>query len=188
MNKKASMQLGINAIVILIIALAILGLAMSFITSLFRGGQSKLGGLIERTDLPVHADATNPLVFDSSDIKVKPGKTAKLIVSVYNSDFGEEDKVGLELMSCVDSAGKELCVPGSTSTSCTPPYDMTLAAPSQIIPRGTDGGYKAIIRVAGGFPRGTYICAVGAGVIDPNTGVLDTSTVVSQQLFVNVII
>jgi hypothetical protein len=87
MDKKASMELGVNAIIILIIALAILGLAMSFVTGLFKGGQTKLGGLIERTDLPIHADSTNPILFDSSDISIKlssPERSTTLIVSVYN--------------------------------------------------------------------------------------------------------
>ncbi|KYK25617.1 hypothetical protein AYK26_05760 [Euryarchaeota archaeon SM23-78] len=177
--KKASMQLGINAIVVLIIALAILGLAMSFITNLFKGGESKLGGLIDRTDLPVHADSVNPLVFDFSDITVKAGRSAKLVVSVYNSDFGE-DSVGLALVSCVDSAGTQL-----TLTSTDP--DMTLASPSQVISRGTDGGYRAILGVNSAVLRGTYICSIAAGPVDTQ-GLVKLEEAVSQQLFVNVVV
>jgi len=166
MNKKASMELGINAIVILIIALALLGLAMAFITNLFKGGQSKLGSLIDRTDLPVHADATNSLVFDNSDVTVKAGKNTKVVISVYNSDFGAND-VLVELMGCVDS----------TNTEVEAGF-ITLAAPVQQIPLGTDGGYKAIITVSGDANPDNYICTVRASGGDG---------IVSNQLFVNVV-
>ncbi len=165
-NKKGSMELGINAIVILIIALALLGLAMGFVTNLFKGGEKKLGGLIERTDLPVHADAGNPLVFDSSDITVKSGKNANVVASVYNNNFGDEE-VSLAISSCINSDGSEQT-------------EISLNSPVQTIPRGNDGGYMAIIYV-GDVSAGTYICTVQAASARGES-------VVSKQLFVNVIV
>ena len=167
MNKKASMQLGINAIVILIIALAILGLAMGFITNLFQGGQEKLGSLIERTDLPVHADATNQIVFDINDLKIKEGETGKLVVSVYNSNFGDTD-VFLSMPQCVDESGASVT-------------SIDLGAPGQKIPRGMDAGYKAIITIGGSSgsstPPGTYICTIEAA---------NSNNQVSKQVFINI--
>lgn len=165
MNKKASMQLGINAIVILIIALAILGLAMGFITNLFQGGQKKLGSLIDRTDLPVHADAANQIVFDTNDLKIKQGDTGKLVVSVYNSRFGDNE-VFLEMPQCVDEIG-------------APVTSIDLGAPGQKIPRGMDAGYKAIITIdnGGDTPAGTYICTIKS---------TDGNDEVSKQVFINV--
>ena len=156
------MQLGINAIVILIIALAILGLAMAFITNLFKRGQSQLGGLIERTDLPVHADPSNPIVFDYNDLSIKAGDDGKLVVSVYNSDFGDND-VYLEMTNCVDAGGSTVGTIG-------------LGAPDQKIPRGMDAGYKAII-TTGTTPNGNYICSIRA---------TDDTDEVSQQVFINI--
>ncbi len=167
MNKKASMQLGINAIVILIIALAILGLAMTFITSLFKGGQIKLGSIIERTDLPVHADPTNPIMFDNSQITIKQGGTGKVVMSVYNSNFGNQEEVALEMTNCV-----------SSDPDATGSIDIGLSSPAQKIPMGMDAGYMAIIRV-GDVPKGSYICVVEAA---------NDEATVSQQLFIDVVV
>lgn len=167
MDKKASMELGVNAIIILIIALAILGLAMSFVTGLFKGGQKKLGGLIDRTDLPVHADPTNPIVFDSNEVFIKTSGagTATLIVSVYNNNFIEGAPVYLEIEGCV-----------YTGEPYAQPF-FTLTAPSQTISPGSDSGYKAIISVTPGMDirAGTYICTVRA---------TDGNTAISQQIFI----
>ena len=166
--RKGSMQLGINAIVVLIIALAILGLAMSFVTSLFKGGQEKLGSLIGRTELPIHADATEPLKFERSDITIKSGKTTELKVSVYNSNFQADEDVFIRLVDCQD-AEKEI------------ENGIDLSSLSQKIPLGTDGGYGVIITVSDEVEPGTYICSIEARGYD-------SDNFVSQQLFVNVIV
>jgi len=166
MNKKASMELGINAIVILIIALALLGLAMAFITNLFKSGQGKLGSLIARTDLPVHADASNQLVFDNADITAKVGTNSNVIVSVYNDKFSQTSPVNLSIADCTNPTGDH--------------PEITLSSLEQKIPLGTDAGYKAILTIPGGdsISTGNYICTVQA---------TDGSAIVSQQLFVNVV-
>lgn len=166
--KKGSMQLGINAIVVLIIALAILGLAMSFVTSLFKGGEEKLGSLIGRTELPIHADATEPLRFERSDITIKSGKSTALKVSVYNNNFQSDEDIYIDLVGCTDAEGDS-------------ESGITLSSLSQKIPLGTDGGYGVIISIDDEVDPGTYICSVEA--------VGDTSgNFVSEQLFITVIV
>ncbi|MBN2459498.1 hypothetical protein JXB28_04405 [Candidatus Woesearchaeota archaeon] len=155
MDKKASMELGVNAIIILIIALAILGLALSFVTGLFKGGQEKLGGLVDRVDMPVHADSTNPLVFGSNEVIVKMtgnDKSATLLISVYNSNFQDGEPVGLHMTSCVFDQDPD----GN--------YYFNLAAPKQSIPPGGDSGYRAIITPLDNIPTDptTFICTITA--------------------------
>jgi hypothetical protein len=202
MDKKASMELGVNAIIILIIALAILGLAMSFVTGLFKGGQKKLGGLIERTDLPVHADSTNPIVFDSSDVTIKIStatKSTQLIVSVYNTNFGDS-AVGLTISSCVDPRGNEITTSGCTGDTCEDPDFVptdyfTIAAPRQKITPGSDGGYKAIVKAgpqatsttdseAAVSDLGTYICTITTQSYDTDGTLLVDAPTASQQIFI----
>jgi len=174
-NRKGSMELGVNAIVVMIIALALLGLGIGFITNLFKGGQGKLGSLIDRADLPVHADASNPIMFDTSDMVIKAGSSGKLIVSVYNSDLGDGD-IGLDLLRCVDSDSVQL-----------DEGLITMAAPAQTIGLGNDGGFRAIIKVIKDVDKGTYICTLIAG--SATDGAVDTEgTTVSQQLFINVVV
>ena len=104
-------------------------------------------------------------MFDINDVKIKQGDTGKLVVSVYNSRF-EDNEVFLEMPQCVDEVG------ASVTT-------IDLGAPGQKIPRGMDAGYKAIITIdnGGDTDAGTYICTIKA---------TDNSDEVSKQVFINV--
>jgi len=148
-SRKGSMELGINAIVILIIALALLGLGIGFVTKLFTASQSKMVRIIDRTELPIHADASNQMVFDTSTLQVKQGTDERLIVSVYNEGSNEAQDVRLMSSQCMDSAG----VP-------TAPTDISIVSPIQSIPAGLDSGYSAIVAVASGADKGSYICTI----------------------------
>ena len=166
-SRKGSMELGVNAIVILIIALAILGLGIAFITNLFRSGSDKLGSIIDNTELPIHADAVNPIAFEKQSIEIKKGKKINLKISVYNdgtlSAGGGE--VVLDMNSCRDSDNNDA---GG---------GFTFAAPGQNIAPGSDAGYLAII-TASTAEAGSYVCTVTA------TG----DSTVSRQLIVDVIL
>jgi len=147
--KKGSMQLGINAIVILIIALAILGLAMAFITKLFGQGEDTFTGIITRDHLPIHADATNPIKLSTGELEVKTkSDDNKIIASVYNSKFGGAP-VNLTI-DCQNPGG------GGSSTG------VTLVSGSQAIPVGSDAGFAGIISLDESVVEGTYPCRIYA--------------------------
>ncbi|MBU1199625.1 MAG: hypothetical protein KKF46_03140 [Nanoarchaeota archaeon] len=167
MNKKASMQLGINAIVVLIIALAILGLAMSFITNLFKSGEGELKELLNKEQLKVHADSNDPFVFDPSEIVVKAKKEIKVVVVVFN-ELNEKAEVSLELDRCIDDDGD-------------PVTGIGLVSFEQDIESGEEGGFKVKF-VAGDVDSGSYICKVNA-ILDPTTG---DDLILSQQMFIDI--
>jgi hypothetical protein len=161
-NKKGSMELGINAIVVIIIALAILGLGIGFVTRLFTSASTNFGEIINNNELEFHADSMNPVKFDVKEVVVKRGTTQSVKVSVYNAGtFAEGNKIALKIAECVDSAGvvytdAEACNPstGSLDTSTTTECHASaarMAAPSQKISAGIDGGYRAIISVPKDF-------------------------------------
>jgi hypothetical protein len=176
-NKKGSMELGINAIVVLIIALALLGLGIGFVTKLFSASQSKMIRIIDRTDLPIHADSLNPIVFDTSTITVKEGRSSPLIVSVYNPGLVIGSQAAVKAGECVDSSG------AVDSTG-----KVNLGSPAQDIPPGTDVGFSVSVSAATGAAGTTgsasYICTVhapytlfdGSNSYDP-----------SKQLFIEVV-
>jgi hypothetical protein len=147
-SKKGSMELGVNAIVVLIIALVILGLAIAFVTNLFRGGGDKLGQIIDNTQIAVQASSTEPIKFETSKIFVKQGKTKDVKVSVYNNGFANaNDMVRPTIKSdCQDFDGFE--VPG-----------FALNTQMQRISPGSNGAYVAVLK-APGIRAGTYICTV----------------------------
>jgi hypothetical protein len=178
MDKKGSMELGINAIVILIIALALLGLAIGFITKLIGGSQVKFEGLIDNAALPVHASADKPLVFDPPSARVKANKKTEITVVVYNS-LTTDAYVDLKISEdeCIDEDNVR------TGFDAQGNAKMRIVAATQTLRSGQEGGFKALIS-AGDLGSGTYICSVVANLqsIDPNI----PPETFSQQIFVDV--
>ena len=151
MMKKGSMELGVNAIVILIIALAILGLGIAFVTNLFGSGSEKLGSIINNADLPIHANPSEPVKFETNDLSIKKGKRDHIKISVYNNGFAtDSDNIDLSLSNCKDSSNND-------ASSL-----ISLAAPSQKIILGSDGGYSVVFTVDDGATPNSYICTLEA--------------------------
>ena len=178
MDKKGSMELGINAIVVLIIALALLGLSIGFITKLIGGSQTKFQGLIDNSALPVHANDDKPLVFDPPSVRVKANKKFELTVVVYNS-LTTDAYVDLNISNdqCINENGE------MTGLDSAGVPKMRIVAATQTLKSGQEGGFKALIS-AGDLDSGTYICSIVANLqsTDPNI----PPEVFSQQIFVNV--
>jgi hypothetical protein len=179
MDKKGSMELGINAIVVLIIALALLGLAIGFISKLIGGSQDKFQGLIDNSVLPVHASADKPFVFDPPSVRVKANKKFELTVVVYNSLTTNAD-VELSMLddTCKNEEGEDV-----TSDANGVPYLRIISA-IQTLKSGQEGGFKAVIR-AGDLNPGTYICTVVADLAGKEGNPPPTESF-SQQIFIEV--
>jgi hypothetical protein len=132
--------------------------------------------IIDRTDLPIHADSLNQIVFDTSTINVKTATSEPLVVSVYNDAVGIGRAAAVINGECVDSTGS------ASAAAAT----ISIASPSQDIPPGTDVGFS--VAVTAGTPgsataAGSYICTVHAPFSDDVGGYHDPS----KQLFINVI-
>ena len=59
--KKADLSLSVNAIVVLILAIVMLGLALGFVKSMFAKTTDKLAGEVEKESEPIPADGSRPL-------------------------------------------------------------------------------------------------------------------------------
>ena len=112
MNKKAGMQLSINMIVVLIIAVVILGLALGFINGMF--GKIEKDFISRAEDEPNAPTATpsDPLTLSRSDtIVASPGEEIVLKWGVYCTDDGT-------VSGCVDTKLGEInCGTGLTISS-----------------------------------------------------------------------
>jgi hypothetical protein len=172
-NKKGSMELGINAIVVLIIALALLGLGIAFVTKLFSSSQSKMVRIIDRTELPIHADSLSPIVFDTSSLQIKAGKQEVLVVSVFNDDIEDSASTYIQHFSqCVDNLGAQAAA------------RVTISSPSQPIPAGADAGFSVIVKPGTTEVKGTsFICTVGVILSTYNI----PSRQISRQLFIEIV-
>ncbi len=100
-SKKSSLALSMNAIVVIILAMAMLGVGIFIVNKI----RSEAGNVIKIEPPPIAnpADASDPLVVESSKIKIKLGKNNFFRVSVYNNKAGENMDVELDLESCTPS-------------------------------------------------------------------------------------
>ena len=84
MDKKASLSLSVNAIVVLILAITMLGLALSFVNTLFSKTSSQIEALAQTEQPPVDATPGEPLTLSRYDIILRPSETTALKFKVYN--------------------------------------------------------------------------------------------------------
>jgi len=90
LTKKGDLALSTNAIVVLIIAVIILGLIITFITQGFGAVESKFLGQIESMPDPVTPTATRPITF-SETLVGSPGGDFGMKVSVFNPEATAAD-------------------------------------------------------------------------------------------------
>jgi hypothetical protein len=79
------MQLSINAIVILVMAMAVLGLGLAMVRGLLGGGVDQLQTAIDGVDLTEEASSGKPLAGVNA-IKIKRDTPEPVAVSFYNAD------------------------------------------------------------------------------------------------------
>ncbi len=84
-SKKGSLELSINAIVILVLAITLLGLGLTFIRGLFGKATDKLGGFVDAADLENPPTAEEPVGI-SDKISIKVGETRELKLGYYNNN------------------------------------------------------------------------------------------------------
>ena len=96
-KKRGSMALSMNAIVVIILAMAMLGVGI-FIVNKIRG---EAAGVIdiETPSLKSPADATNPVVLGREELEISQGEVTTFRVSIYNT-FADDRSVYLNVGSC----------------------------------------------------------------------------------------
>lgn len=137
LNKKAGMELSINAIVILIIAMIVLALGVLFVRGLFVKAGEKLGGAVSGAQVSKPASPDEPMTLDPSalEFSVSAGDKSKTeVVSVYNMGSPSQP-VGIYLTSCSGTVNVEAGT------------DVRLLAPTQIIAANKAGNWNAAVLV-----------------------------------------
>ncbi len=100
-SKKADLSLSTNAIVILILAITILGLGLTFVRGLFKQAESKITEVTSSTELANPPTSDNPLTTTPGQLEVRSGKTGKIVVAYLNTNADascvlSKDKTGGE--------------------------------------------------------------------------------------------
>jgi hypothetical protein len=113
-NKKGSLELSVNAIVVLIIALTILGLVIAFAVTKF----TEVSGKLQPVKAPTStATAEIPVQFPGGSNEITLSKIADstMSVSVYNSDTAKT--VDTVAVTCDIGAAFSFTVPSTTINS-----------------------------------------------------------------------
>ncbi len=205
MNKKAALQLSINAIVILILAITILSLGIVFIRSQF-------GALTERfaeVSAEIKSELINKirdtgelLVFNRVEIEAKLGKPEEFYMGIKNTapNVNEPDKpvCFIPAVKCIRALngdcfdGMNNIYVGGTDISVgpgTPPEVKWFSLfPEVDIKTGEVGVYPVTLQIAQALPD-TYLMELGVykyqnGEDCEIGGILDDRPYQSKQFFI----
>ena len=181
------MQLSIEAIIVLVIAIVLLGLGIAFIKNFFGKGSDALLGSFDPINERCDVSADNPVI--PKDLSVTQGETKQVKICVYNNQNANIPNAVLKISQCVDPSGdkKPLNAPttGTPLPTALPNDEIKITTLAQNIDRGKTVGYKATLAVASapanaggaGSELGTYICNVVVecdGSTCANTGKINT--------------
>lgn len=146
LNKKAGMELSINAIVILIIAMIVLALGVVFVRGLFVKAGGKLGGAITGAQVAKPASPDEPITVDPTEVQfsISRGEKAKTIVlSVFNT--GATANIVPGIPGALDITLPFGCK--STAADAINNADIKLLAPSQAVENNKLGNWNALLTV-----------------------------------------
>ncbi|MBW3015717.1 hypothetical protein KY330_04810 [Candidatus Woesearchaeota archaeon] len=161
MNKKAALQLSVTAIVVMVIAFVVLGLALTFTKDIFQRAQEKLPGAFDLTELEAEPTADNPVTMESP-LSIKRGTEKTIGVGVYNT--GEN-----EINAKIDVVS---CKKGTTIVSGeTLPTFTSFAQP---ISASDAKGFEVIVQ-ENELSAGTYVCILAVFNADKDLIVDDTT-------------
>jgi hypothetical protein len=103
-NKKGALELSITAIVVLIIAITVLGLAIFFIKNLFKGGTEIFTGEMAKIKDQLRKnieESGDPVVFSKgTELEAKRGEKVDFYIGVRNSDQAFASKCYKISMRC----------------------------------------------------------------------------------------
>lgn len=173
-SKKGSMQLSIEAIIILVIAMVLLGLGIAFISGFFKTGTSKLMEPFDAMSFGCDPNSNDPIKTSPTVLQLKSGDTLPVKICVYNGGSADAPKVNVGIESCVNT---------NDNTAKKP---KLLTAP-QNVKRTDIAGFGTILTAkestgTADLVPATYICTLTA-VKDATTfpSALDETKVVGRK-------
>jgi len=176
LNKKAGLSLGINTIIVLVIAMVVIAAGVSFIRTFFTAGEESLIGAFEVGEFGRQPDRNDQLVLSQGNtISMRGDDRHILRVGFYN--IGTEKDVIIDVGDCVGE-GED----GGT-------LNATIVSPVFSVGPSTAQGFETIFRQTepeedGSILRsGTFICVIQAWNAEEQNGgsnpLAETSLVVN---------
>ncbi len=136
--KKGSMELSVNSIVILVIAIVMLGLILGFVKSKFSSLDNQL--VQNEAEAPA-ASASEQVTISRAEIVTSSGEELGLKFQVYATS---ELAAAKPFISC-----------GGSQTDPT----VTINANTKPIPANQIAKYEAVVKIIGS--KGKYVCTLG---------------------------
>ncbi|MCD6589785.1 hypothetical protein J7K74_01195 [Candidatus Woesearchaeota archaeon] len=140
MKRKASMSLGVNSIVVLIIAVIVLGLVIGFINQMF----TKISRQVQLPECtPETPTGSNPLTLCPETVVASPGEQVAINVMMFNAGSGDlsisGDSIGIK---CTDNIVNAIQSLGAT------------------IPGGQSKKFGVTFKVSSGAGKGIHLCQI----------------------------
>lgn len=148
-KKRGSLELSVNAIVVLVLAITMLGLGIAFT----KGKFAELGKRIEIPEPDIPATADDPISLPAKEIDISTKKDTVFSVNIYND--GDLPTTGVDpQFSCVCDNNA-----------------ISIASSAQVIPSGEDRMFKYIVK-AEDITAGTTACTCTISVSDASSNVV----------------
>jgi len=171
-NKKGDLSLSVNAIVIMVIAFVVLGLALTFTKIIFKGGTEQLERAIGVPKFEQEATSSNPITIGDK-VNLGVGKESELTFQYYNKQSSSATNVVMEILDCKSSKDGT-----AVSGAALPTLISSIATsvgPSEVFE------FKTVLN-ANEIQAGLYICTIAA--VD---SVTTTDIYESKTFFLNVV-
>lgn len=178
MSKRGSLEIGINTIVILVIAMILLTLGVGFVRSLF-DRLNTLPGEIPIDDLGPPPTSQDPIKMSPGDLEIKSGESEDVRVGVYNKENNGKT-------FSIDVAG------------CTRGVEIPVEAGPLEIDGGEAKGFQIIVHAREEETSGeietfekleprSYICSMIAYSVDTNGNAETNGVKYSRQFKLDVV-
>ncbi len=169
MSKKGSLNLSIEAIVIIVVAFVVLGLGLTLTRAIFEGAGQKLPEAFAVTQLEATPTAENPITI-SQTVKIGRSSEKTMDVGFYNKGTNTAEKAAFSITSCLDKEKNNV------------PLKPVIASISQDVAANTAMGFRVILTEKG-LLAGTYICTLAICDINEDCAVKSYET---KQFFLTV--
>ena len=154
LDKKAALNLSVQAIVILVIAFVVLGLALTLTRYIFGVAQEKAGSAIDIIELESKPTSDNPITIPKKVIIAK-GDSKELDIGVYNIKDTPYTSATLGISRCIRTViaeGQEKDVKAEDLPS--------LVTVEQTIESSESAAYRAYLTENDKLSAGNYICII----------------------------
>ncbi|PIN86016.1 hypothetical protein COV19_06705 [Candidatus Woesearchaeota archaeon CG10_big_fil_rev_8_21_14_0_10_44_13] len=182
-SKKADLNLSVQAIVILIFAVIMLGLGLGLIHFIFGSAREKVAQSLAVTELSVQPTSDKPVTIES-EVSIKFKGEKKTQIGFYNFKSSSLQKVAPKIVLCLTADGKEVDE-ASLPTVAAPPkpsMDPGIAEGWGAIiklPDTLDTGAVSGTGFSGALTPGTYICSIGIVGCTPTSS--ETACIVAPE-------